>query len=179
MDQIEIKASKSKAVLLLISSLAFVIFGIVLIYDSKVFSNNINYEQVLMGSIMIVLFGYGLFIGIKKFNQQEAQLILNEKGFFFDPKNSEYKFIEWARIIGFFEETIKFDKFLFIKVDNPEELIANENNRAKRNMMKLNLKTHGTPISVSEIGLNIDYKTLKKEIIRFHDTYGIANDYKD
>ncbi len=173
MDYLEVKVSKSKAILLLISSLAFVVFGIFLIIKADVFSNNPDYEQAIMGGITTVLFVAVFYVGIKKFNQQEAQLILNDKGFFFDPKDSEYGFIEWSRITGLFEETIKFDKFLFIKIENPEVLIANEKNRAKRNMMKLNLKTHGTPISVSEIGLNMDYKTLKNEIKRFHQKYSI------
>ena len=171
MDYLEIKVSKSKAILLLISSLAFVVLGLFLIINANILSENPDYEQAIMGVIMTVLFGAGFYFGAKKFNQQEAQLILSEKGFFYDPKDSEYRFIEWSRITGFFEETIKFDKFLFIKIDNPEELIENEQNKAKKNLMKLNLKTHGTPISVSEIGLSIDYKTLKKEMIRFHEKY--------
>ena len=171
MDYLEIKASKLSAAMLIILSAVFVVAGFFFIIDANIFSNNADIEQAIMGVVSVVMFSGGIFIGDKKFKQKEAQLILSDKGLFYDPKDSEYGFVAWSEITEFKEEKIKFDKFLFIHLEDPQKIIDNEKGRAKRNLMKLNLKTHGSPISVSDIGLDIDYNTLKSEMNRFHKKF--------
>ena len=171
MDYLEIYQSKSKAVLLFLTSSTFVIIGIYSIINAEILSSYPDYEQGIMGIITTIIFSLGIFVSYKKFKQKEPTYILDNKGFRYDPKNGEYGFISWDRILKFEEEKIKFDKFLFIHISNPEEIIENEKSRAKRNLMKINLKTHGTPISVSEVGLKIEYNTLKSEFKKFHKEF--------
>ncbi len=51
-------------------------------------------------------------------------------------------------------------KFLMLIVKNPEEYLNRVKSPIKRNTMKMNYKTYGSPISISANSLETDFDTL-------------------
>lgn len=62
-------------------------------------------------------------------------------------------------------------KFLMIIVKNPQEYIDQITNPIKRNAMKMNYKSYGSPISISANALKTDFDKLQRLITEKMNEY--------
>lgn len=159
MDKIELYTSKSKSLALLFGSLVFVIVGIWMILDTDKTGDDL--ENYFYGSLCVLFFSFGIFIGLKRIIRPQLMLIIDSKGININPKVSIRDFIEWKEISDFGELRIKTQKFIVINLYDPEVWIEKEVKPAKRKLMKMNLKNYGSPFQISVSGLNINYPELK------------------
>jgi hypothetical protein len=59
-------------------------------------------------------------------------------------------------------------QFLLIKVSNPEDYIQKAN-QMKKLLLKQNLKTYGTPITITSVGLQCSFEDLEQMILESYN----------
>jgi hypothetical protein len=73
----------------------------------------------------------------------------------------------WSDIESISVKEIHRQKFIILEVSNPQEYIDKQTSRFKRKMMEMNMKMYGTPLSITNNGLQI----------KFDELYKILNDH--
>jgi hypothetical protein len=160
-DRIEIKLSKTKTILALLGSIAFVVlcFWLLTIADEQE-----RYEPIVAKGaawLGIVFFGIcGIYIFFKLFDTKPG-LVIDAEGILDNSSAASFhRVIKWEEITGVRMEQIMTTKFILIEVINAHKLL-NEMSKTKRMMVKTNLQMYGTPITISTTTL----KTSAKELL--------------
>jgi hypothetical protein len=88
MDRIEIYTSKKKSILMLLGSIAFVAIGIWLFIEADNLTGwragNPLFTRGI-GIASILLFGFGIFVGVKRVIKSEIALIIDSQGLNVNP----------------------------------------------------------------------------------------------
>lgn len=164
-EQIEIPLSKSKMTLTFIGSLTFVAIGIWLLVKQPEFKNPIlGHPNVvfIVGIVSILFFGLIAILVFRKFFDKKPGLIINQQGIFDNSSGVAAGLIPWTDIQEITISQVMSQKFLMIIVKNPEKYLEKVSNPIKRNAMKMNYKTYGSPISISANALQTDFDELEK-----------------
>lgn len=159
-----IKLSKIKIILLTLGSIFFVGLGVfLLLLDVQTTESQNKFNSPVfvygIGVACVVLFGFGSLLGIKKLFDQSPGLIINSEGILDNSSGVSAGIIPWADVVGIEEYQVKQQKFISIKVKNPEKY-ANKGSFLKRMVNRANIKMCGTPINISVNGLKISYDDL-------------------
>lgn len=165
MEKIEIYSSKKKSLLLLISSLIFVIGGIYMLMNYGNFTGYSASSPLfikIIGIASVLFFGLGIYISIRQLLANQLILIINKKGINVNPKKSQTEFIEWKNIKEFLELKILSQKFVIIDVDNSEYWIENEKNAIRKKLMKFNVNNYGSPFNLSANSMQMNHTELMK-----------------
>ncbi|WP_179337641.1 STM3941 family protein [Winogradskyella ludwigii] len=177
MEDIIIRFSKTKLVLMLIGCLAFIVGGIYMIIDPNKSTNSRYSEEFLffIGLLSILFFGLCLIFIAKKVFTRKAGLIINDKGIIDNSNGTSIGLIEWNDITGV--ETIKVSapvydyffsvsspKMLLIKTSKPEKYIEHSKNMISKEAMKANNRMYGTPLTIIAHTLKINSSKLEKII---------------
>ncbi|MDE3744149.1 STM3941 family protein [Maribacter polysaccharolyticus] len=168
-EQIEIPIGKKKISLLLFGSLLFVAGGIWMALEPEKFVQNIfrinNPDTIrIWGIAGIVFFGLTGIYGIIKLSDKKAGLIIDSDGITDNTNATSIGLIEWTDITGIRTEQIMSTKFLLIDIENPEKYLKKAKNELRTKLMKANLNSYGTLISITSNTLEYNFEEMEKLI---------------
>jgi hypothetical protein len=160
MNEVKIKFSKFKIILLELGALLLVAGSIwLLLITNSQSSVNPAYMR-LIAITGIVLFGAGAIYELKQLFDKKPGLVINKDGIWDNTSAISGCFILWTDIEKLEILKDKSNQYLLIHVKNPEEYIKKGSNGYKRFMLKMNNKTYGTPLSISSSSLQIKFDDL-------------------
>ncbi len=164
-EQIEIPLSKSKMTMTFLGSLIFVALGIWFLVNPPKISNPIFGNPTLIlivGIASILFFGLVAITAFRKFSDKKAGLIISKQGIIDNSSGVSAGLIPWTDIEEIKVSHVMNQIFLLFIVKNPQEYIDKVSNPIKRNAMKMNFKSYGSPISISANALKTDFDSLKQ-----------------
>ncbi|MDC8004915.1 hypothetical protein POV27_12705 [Aureisphaera galaxeae] len=165
MDEvIEIPLSKKKIVLLVIAAFAFVLAGLWLVLDPERFADQLfgsTKTVIIVGVVGILFFGgTGIFVFRKLFDKKNG-LVINFEGITDHSSGVSVGLIVWDDIVKIRRTAVMSTKFLLIHVKDPEKYIQKAGSKFKASVMRANMKTYGTPLSISSNTLQYDFDELE------------------
>ncbi|RED43944.1 hypothetical protein DFQ10_104135 [Winogradskyella eximia] len=174
MEEIIIRSSKTKLVLMLIVCLAFIIGGINMIIEPNKSINNRHSEEylVFIGLLSVLFCGLGVFFIAKNIFNRKVGLIINNKGITDNSNTTSIGLIEWDDITGVetiqvsipayeYLFTVSSPKMLIIKTSKPEKYIERSKNMISKEAMKTNNRMYGTPLTITSHTLKIKSSNLE------------------
>ena len=175
-DEIIIKVSKKKILLLVLGACVFVALGIWMfsLDDATIQGRRGMNNPVLvhgLGLVAIVFFGVLGLVGLKKLFNTKPALILNKSGIVDNASSVSAGFIPWSEVGGARIVEMPNQKMLVIDVRDPEEYIA-RGSRLKQTLNKANYNMVGSPISIPTDVLAINFSELASLFDQYHRKYG-------
>ena len=167
-EQIEIPLSKTKMILTFLGSLMFVGLGIWFLTNPPKSNHWLfgNPTLILIAGIAsVIFFGLVAVIIFRKFSDKKPGLIINRQGIFDNSSGVSAGLIPWTDIQEIKISQVMSQKFLMFIVRNPEYYLEKVTNPLKKNAMKMNYKTYGSPISISSNALQTNFDDLHKLLI--------------
>jgi len=164
-EKIEIPLSKTKMTMTFLGSLIFVGVGIWFLVNPPKINNPIVGNPtiiLIIGIALVLFFGLVSITIFRKFSDKKAGLIISEKGIMDNSSGVSAGLIIWTDVEEIKVSQVMSQKFLMFIVKNPQEYIDKVSNPIKRNTMKINYKSYGSPISISANVLKIDFDDLKQ-----------------
>jgi hypothetical protein len=173
-EQIEIPLSKTKMILTFLGSIMFVGLGLwFLINPPK--SNHWLFGNptviFIAGIASMIFFGLVAITIFRKFSDKKPGLTINRQGIIDNSSGVSAGLIPWTDIQEIIISQVMNQKFLMFIVRNPEEYLEKVTNPLKRNAMKMNYKTYGSPISISSNALQTNFDDLHKLLINKMNEY--------
>lgn len=173
-EQIEIPLSKTKMMLTFFGSLLFVGLGLWFLINPPKSTHWLfgNPTVIFIAGIASVLF-FGLVAVtiFRKFSDKKPGLIINKQGITDNSSGVSAGLIPWTDIQEITISQVMNQKFLMFIVRNPEFYLDKVTNPLKRNAMKMNYKTYGSPISISANALQTNFDDLHKLLIEKMNEY--------
>lgn len=173
-EQIEIPLSKTKMMLTFFGSLLFVGLGLWFLINPPKSTHWLfgNPAVIFIAGIASVLF-FGLVAVtiFRKFSDKKPGLIINKQGITDNSSGVSAGLIPWTDIQEITISQVMNQKFLMFIVRNPEFYLDKVTNPLKRNAMKMNYKTYGSPISISANALQTNFDDLRKILIEKMNEY--------
>ena len=173
-DEIIIPLSRNKILLIFLGCLMFVVFGIWFLNDPEKFANG-SYRPrssefiQIVGIVSLAFFGIcGIFAFKKLFDKKEG-LIINKDGITDNSSGTSVGLIKWNDIIDIGIAQVHSQKFIMIKVSNPEHYIDLKKNRIGKMAMRANYDKFGSPISISANSLKTNFADLKALIEKYYE----------
>ncbi|MDE3237138.1 MAG: hypothetical protein KGO81_14395 [Bacteroidota bacterium] len=173
-EQIEIPLSKQKMVLTLLGSIAFVGLGIWFLINPPKISNPIFGNPTLIfivGLASILFFGLAAVTIFRKFSDKKPGLVIDRHGITDNSSGVSAGLIPWTDIQEIKVSQVMNQKFLMFIVSNPQDYLDKVTNPLKRNAMKINYKTYGSPISISSNALQTNFDGLQKLLVEKMNEY--------
>jgi hypothetical protein len=174
-ETIEIPISKTKLILMLIGSLAFVTIGILFITDPEKWTSvrNNSKELIFLGGIAVLgFFGLVAFYILKKLFDKRPGLVIFSEGIFDNSSATPVGLIEWKDIIETGVIKVHRQRIFLIKVIDPKKYINRQASGRERNVLRANHRFFGTPIALTSNGLKISFtefeKVLNKKLEVYH-----------
>ena len=167
-EQIEIPLSKTKMILTFLGSLMFVGLGIWFLTNPPKSNHWLFGNPTLIrieGIASVIFFGLVAVIIFRKFSDKKPGLIINRQGIFDNSSGVSAGLIPWTDIQEIKISQVMSQKFLMFIVRNPEYYLEKVTNPLKKNAMKMNYKTYGSPISISSNALQTNFDDLHKLLI--------------
>ncbi len=173
-EQIEIPLSKTKMAMTFLGSLVFVGLGLwFLIYPPK--SNHWLFGNptliFISGLASVIFFGLVAVVIFRKFSDKKPGLIISRQGITDNSSGVSAGLIPWTDIEEIKVSQVMSQKFLMFIVRNPQDYLDKVTNPLKRNAMKMNYKTGGSPISISSNALQTNFDELFKLLIAKMNEY--------
>ena len=173
-EQIEIPLSKTKMALTFLGSLVFVGLGLwFLINPPK--SNHWLFGNptviFIVGLASVIFFGLVAVTIFKKYTDKKPGLTINRQGITDNSSGVSAGLIPWTDIQEIKITQVMNQKFLMFMVRNPQDYLDKVTNPLKRNAMKMNYKTYGSPISISSNALQTNFYDLHKLLIKKMNEY--------
>ena len=173
-EQIEIPLSKTKMIMTFLGSLVFVGLGLWFLTNPPK-SNHWLFGNptivFIIGLASVLFFGIVATIIIRKFSDKKPGLIISRQGVTDNSSGVSAGLIPWSDIQEIKISQVMNQKFLMLIVRNPQYYFENVTNPVKRNMMKMNYKTYGSPISISSNALETNFDDLQKLLIEKMNEY--------
>jgi hypothetical protein len=167
-EQIEIPLSKSKMILTFFGSLVFVGLGIWFLTNPPK-SNHWLFGNptivFIIGLAPVIFFGLVAVTIFRKFSDKKPGLTISKQGVTDNSSGVSAGLIPWTDIQEIKISQVMSQKFLMLIVRNPEDYLDKVTNPLKRNAMKMNYKTYGSPISISSNALQTNFDDLHKLLI--------------
>ena len=163
--QIEIPLSKNKMFLTLLGSTTFVVLGLWFLIDPPKSNHWLLGNPTLIfiiGLASILFFGLVAVTIFRKFSDKKPGLIISKQGITDNSSGVSAGLIPWTDIQEIKISQVMSQKFLMFIVSNPQDYLDKVTNPLKRNAMKMNYKTYGSPISISSNALKTNFNELQK-----------------
>ena len=162
-----IPLSKKKLALLLVGSTMFVVIGLSFILTAIIVNNPLIGNKIFLfiSGISSFLFSglCAIYSGIK-LKDDKPGIIIDNFGITDNSSGLSVGQILWTDIESISIYQMLLQKFIILKVTNPQEYIDKEENNYKRKMMILNYKMCGSPISIGSNSLEISFNGLLSNI---------------
>jgi len=172
--QIEIPLSKTKMTMTFLGSLAFVGLGLWFLINPPKSNHWLFGNPTLIfvaGLASVLLFGLVAITIFRKFSDKKAGLIISKDGITDNSSGVSAGLIPWADIQEIKVSQVMNQKFLMFIVSNPQDYLDKVKNPLKRNAMKMNYKTYGSPISISSNALKTNFDDLQKLLVEKMNEY--------
>ena len=173
-EQIEIPLSKTKMIMTFLGSLVFVGLGLWFLTNPPK-SNHWLFGNptivFIIGLASVIFFGIVAITIFRKFSDKKPGLIISRQGVTDNSSGVSAGLIPWSDIQEIKISQVMNQKFLMLIVRNPQYYFENVTNPVKRNMMKMNYKTYGSPISISSNALETNFDDLQKLLIEKMNEY--------
>jgi hypothetical protein len=162
LDTIEIPLSKTKLVYLLIGAALLITGGAFLI----------NHPGILGGSLVVKIIEYtavilfsicALFIVNKLFDPSPG-FVIDYNGVVDNSSAFAVGFIPWEDFAGMTVQQIGGQKFISIKVIDPDGYIHRRPNALARQAASINYRLYGSPVNVTTSTLNCSFDDLMGQI---------------
>lgn len=165
---IEIPLSKSKLTKLLIASAIFLAAGLWILVAQPETGNPIFNAFIVKntaGALGIVMGLPGIIFFTRKLADKRPGLIIDSMGVTDNSSSLSLGFIPWSDITSVESKIVQVSvaskqKFVAIKLRNPEVYIDSQTSALKRKAMQVGLKHSDSPVNISANGLNIKYDYL-------------------
>ncbi|MFC6997784.1 STM3941 family protein [Rufibacter roseus] len=167
---LDIPLSKKKSVKMLLLCIAFVLACWFIWDRAEDYAYTTLFRGVAMAGFAffgLLCGGYGLF---KLFDNRPG-LVLDQHGIRDNSSAIAGKLIRWQQVTGLEERVIVNTPYLLVFVKNPEEVIRKEN-FFKQKIMRLNQKSYGTPLALSNQALQCDFEEMVKLVQQYYAAYG-------
>lgn len=171
MKEIIIALDKKKLILLLFAGVVFTFFSFWFILKPSDFVNFITRSQNIVfiaGILGLIVFGLGSVLLFFKLFDNKPGLIINEKGIIDNSSSSSIGFIKWSDITKISQKKVVSTKFLLVEIRNPQEYIEKAH-QIKKFLLKQNLNTYGTPITLTSVGLQCSFEELEQLILESYN----------
>lgn len=119
------------------------------------------------GLTATLFFGFTSLLYLWKLVDPKPGLILSADGFTDHSSSIRSGYIPWGDITDISVIEIHGQRLLRVHVQDPVQYINRQNNRFSKYAMKLNYRLYGTPLCLTNTGLQCDFDKLKHLI----DTY--------
>lgn len=167
-----IEFNKKKVVQLILGAIAFMLIGIwFLSMDPEFIDSQRRFNNPIfiygLGVVSILFFGLCSFFGIKKLLTNSPGLIISAEGILDNSSGISMGLIPWTDVTGIGVYEVQKQKFISIRVADPEKY-ANNGNAIQRMANRANIKMCGTPINISAGTLNIDHDNLLAVINKYY-----------
>jgi hypothetical protein len=177
-DQTIIELSGKKFGLIIIGSCAFVAIGIWLFSldpaSIRALPRGSNPTFVhSIGLASVVFFGLCAIVAIPKLFDEKPGLVFASSGIIDNASSVSAGLIPWTEIIGAESFDVRKQKFLIIKVKDPQKYL-DRGNRLKKLAITANYKMCGSPITISAIALKTSFPELLSLFDRYQQKYGNA-----
>ena len=173
-EQIEIPLSKTKMLLTFFGAIVFVGLGLRFLINPPKISNSIFGNPTLIfivGLSSILFFGLVALTIFRKFSAKKAGLIISREGITDNSSGVSAGLIPWTDIDDIKISQVMSQKFLLLIVKNPQDYLDKVTNALKKNAMKMNYKTYGSPISISSNALQTNFDDLHKLLLEKMNKY--------
>ena len=153
-DKIIIGVSKMKAFLLTFIATGLFLVSIWALTKIAILPYGFDKGFLLTGiSFLIILFGLSIFSGLKKLIDNEQGLIISDSGIKINIGPNHGQFIKWNEIIDIkIHSQIQGAMFLLIFVKEPKKILT-KSSGLKKIQLKMNNKSHKTPVSITSTWL--------------------------
>jgi hypothetical protein len=165
-EEIIIPLSRNKILLIFIGCIMFVVFGIWFLNDPEKFAHSVyrprspEFIQII-GIVAVAFFGICGIFAFKKLFDKKDGLIINKFGITDNSSGTSVGLIKWNDIIDIGIAQVHSQKFIMVKVSNPEHYIDLKKNRIGKMAMRANYDKFGSPISISANSLKTNFENLK------------------
>jgi hypothetical protein len=174
-DELVIELSKTKVVLMIVGSFAFVAAGAFFLLNAESIAKELPIDDPWfargVGIASIVFFGLTGIMGAKKLSDKRPGLVLNSSGIIDNSSGVAAGFIPWSEIKDTEIYEMYRQKMLIIKVRNPETYIA-RGSALRRATIRINAKMSGSPIAITSNSLKINFDELLSTFERYQQKYG-------
>jgi hypothetical protein len=173
-EQIEIPLSKTKMTMTFLGSLAFVGLGLWFLINPPKSNHWLFGNPTLIfvaGLASVLFFGLVAIIIFRKFSDKKAGLIISRLGITDNSSGVSAGLIPWTDIQEIKVSQVMNQKFLMFIVSNPQDYLNTVTNPLKRNAMKMNYKTYGSPISISSNALQTNFDDLQRLLVQKMNEY--------
>ncbi len=181
-DEKIIYLSKTKIILLIVGSIAFVCAAIYMIslddaqilasrYNRRFFNNPFLVHSI--GWAGAVFFSLCAAVGIKKFFDKKPGLIFSSSGMTDNSSGLSAGHIPWNEITGFKIFEVSGQKMLVVLLKTPEKYIDTVST-IKRNLVRVNYKMCGSPVCIASNALQMNFEELVKISGDYFEKYGSA-----
>jgi hypothetical protein len=175
-DETIIEFSKTKLLLLIIGSLAFIGIGSWMVsLDVAQIEAQRRFNDPLLvhgiGWVGIVFFGLCGAYGIRKFFDKRPGLIFSSVGITDNSSSVSAGLIPWNEISGFNIHELQKQKMLIVLVKNQNKYIE-VGNVIKRTLNRTNYKMCGSPIAITSNSLKINFDELLELSNEYFTKYG-------
>lgn len=168
-DNIEIPLSRIKLVLIILGCAMFLALSVFILLNAENMQTRKAENPFIMRAIAVIailFFGAILISVFKKLFQNRMGMIISDKGIWDNSNGVSIGLIEWQDIQNIRKSQVMLTKFLLIDVKNPEKYLNNASSKFKASIMRRNMQTYGTPISISSGGLKWGFTKIESTIIR-------------
>lgn len=157
-QRIEIPLSKKKTSLMLLAAVVFVVIGFGFVISPPAIRNSYwgsPAKIAIVGYASIIFFGLCAFVLGRKLSDNKPGLIIDQISLTDNSSGVSAGEILLSDIEDISVIEIYHQKLIMLKVTNPQVYIDKQTSTFKREMMQLNYKMYGTPLSISANGLRI------------------------
>lgn len=162
--------SRKKIFLLFGGAVLFVVAGFWLLSIADEQTRHSPTFLKVVGISAIVFFGLCAAYSIFKLFDSKPALVILENGFYDNSSAIAGEIIPWRTVTEIGVTTISSQRFLTIKVENPEEIIKRFK-PPKRWLIRLNYRSFGTPLHISANALNMDFDALVSIMQEKYEAY--------
>lgn len=124
----------------------------------------------MLGIVGLTFFGLATILLFIKLFDKKPGVIINNESITDNSNFSSVGLINWSDITSIETKRVVSTDFLLLKVKNPEKYI-NKVNSLKRMVLRKNLETYGTPITITSVGLQCSFNELKEIILDSYKKY--------
>lgn len=170
-NYVSFRLSPVKNLLMLSGALIFVAASVFIWFraDSGTLSHPAPAKAAALAGM--IFFGALIPVIIRKLFDKKPGLVLDESGIVNNTTALGLQHIPWQDITGIESAQVRSTKFLLIYVVSPEKFIRNARGIRKW-LLLANLKTYGTPVSITANALSCKFAEVVESIRLMHEKYG-------
>lgn len=179
-DETVIELSRTKLVLLLLGSCAFVAAGVwLLTLDAGAVRGGRSYRLLFnspgfaygLGAAAVLFFGGCAVVAVRKMSDRKPGLVLNSTGVVDNASGVAAGLIPWAEVVGFGVFEMQKQQMLIVQVSDPEKYIG-RGGALRRALNRANYKMTGSPVAIPSNTLRISFPELVALFERYRRQYG-------